>query len=134
MFNADQVLRSLVQLAEMNSRFVTVIAEDGFKFPTESFLIEVLPFAVTSRRRRATTAASIMSGDPTVVAELVLTIFKSIATFFLPAQHAAEAMLLQGNEVKNRLEKEASLPSLSYTSAVEKAYDKQLLNLSLIHI
>ncbi len=43
MFHSRQILRSLVQLEDWKTHFVAVIVEDGFKFPTESLLDEVLP-------------------------------------------------------------------------------------------
>jgi len=78
----------LLKVADLNSKFIPIISEDGFRFPAKAMLDEIRDSASTKLRPYGVTA------DPDTIVRVISNIFKDIAVVFSPADYSSDAALL----------------------------------------
>merc|ERR1711879_1101993 len=87
-FQEVYFVKSLLDVAYMKSKFIPIIVEDGFRFPSEQLLKQI--------RATATTKFPFfgVKENPNTICAVIKNAFKEIAVVFAPADYSSNESLL----------------------------------------
>merc|ERR1711879_1133496 len=78
-----------ISIAERQSKFIPIIAEDGFRFPDKTMLANI------EKEAPAILVPYGISLDPKTIADLIANLFMEIAVVFLPQDYSSNESLLK---------------------------------------
>lgn len=95
MFFNLQFIGTLVEAAKLETEYIPVIMEDGFRFPTKALIQELQAFMLVQK----------LNVQVETLAELIKDIFKEIAIVFAPQDYSSteELLKVKAGDVADRL-------------------------------
>merc|ERR1711879_647789 len=88
-FSQPYYIKVMISIAERHSKFIPIIAEDGFRFPDKTMLQNI------EKDAPAALVPYGISLDPKTIAELISNLFMEIAVVFSPQDYSSNESLLK---------------------------------------
>jgi len=88
-FSQPYYIKIMISIAERQSKFIPIIAEDGFRFPDKMMLENI------EKEAPAILVPYGINLDPKTIAELIANLFMEIAVVFSPQDYSSNESLLK---------------------------------------
>jgi hypothetical protein len=112
-FTNPDFMHTLILAGELRTCFIPIISEDGFRFPTDSMVSELMPAMPALLQKIGSKL------ETQAVITLIRDVFKEIAVVFAPQDYSSTELLLnvKAKDVVTRLTNSSRLQRLSVSSS-----------------